>query len=252
MTRCSRITSADENTVLSWPIANVSFLWRTGRGERGSKNWVPAPHGVVMIKLIVWGSLKRWVQSNAWWQCGTSLAAMFVHHCGVTIVERGNPVSWRKTSLPWRPKQCLLLPSSLLQNRWGCQPMADLCLRLFYSCRGTSWPMFNIGEDPPGGFVCSLWSSGQQLQKCRSVLLSRDILCDLGQPKVLALLLGNNSHLRYKIQHEFLDHVIALINRYRFWGRRNHDLILACSFQHKDVILIWRRCCLTQPTKKQL
>lgn len=148
MTRCSRIISADENTVLSWPIANVSFLWRTGRGERGSKNWVPAPHGVVMIKLIVWGSLKRWVQSNAWWQCGTSLAAMFVHHCGVTIVERGNPERWRKTSLPWRPKQCLLLPSSLLQNRWGCQPMADLCLGLFYSCRGTSWPMFNMRGSP--------------------------------------------------------------------------------------------------------
>lgn len=72
--------------------------------------------------------------------------------------------------------------------------------------------MFNIEGDPPGGFVCSLWSLGQQLQKCLSVLLSRDILCDLGQPKVLALLLGNSSHLHCKIQPEFLDHMVALIN----------------------------------------
>lgn len=72
--------------------------------------------------------------------------------------------------------------------------------------------MFNIGGDPPGGFVCSLWSSGQQLHKCLNALLSRDILCDLGQPKVLALLLGNSSHLHYNIQQEFLDHMVALIN----------------------------------------
>lgn len=71
--------------------------------------------------------------------------------------------------------------------------------------------MFNIRGNPPGGFVCSLWSSGQQLQKCLSALLSRDILCDLGQPRVLVLLLRNSSHLHYKIQREFLDHMVALI-----------------------------------------
>lgn len=116
----------------------------------------------------------------------------------------------------------LLLPASLLQNRWGCQPTWELCLDLFCSCRETSWPRFNVQGDPLRGFVCSLRSSGQQLQKCLSVLRSRDILCDLGQPKVLALLLGNSSHLHYKIQHKLSsDHVVALINvRAEVWLSR--------------------------------
>lgn len=134
--------------------------------------------------------------------------------CGVRAAKSQNPKRWGRTSAAEGQ-------AVLLRNRWACQPMWELCLDLFYSCRETSWPGFSSRGNPPGGFVYSLWSLRQQLHKCRSILGSGDTPCDLGQPRVLALLLGNGSHLHYTTQRELSDRVVFLMNvrgDVQLWG----------------------------------
>lgn len=49
----------------------------------------------------------------------------------------------------------------------------------------------------------------------------RDTPCDLGQPRVSALLLGNGSHLQYTTQRELSDRVVFLMNvrgDVQLWG----------------------------------